>query len=103
MSSHAFYHTHTQVCSSTQRRQAGNVVLEIDWILEHATDLLKKLATMYSSVPEIPDSIPKLYHITAGDYNRQRERCLKSLLRNAQLLTYIISSLHHLTNSTNKF
>jgi len=71
--------------------------LDLKRLSAQTQELLQFLSSIYSAIPEISDATPKLYHMAAVTYKQKRTQVMESILRAAQLLMHVSSSIERIT------
>ena len=73
--------------------------LDLKRLSAQTQELLEFLSSIYSALPEISDATPRLYHMAAVTYKQKRAQVMDSILRAAQLLMHVSSSIERTTSA----
>ena len=67
-----------------------------------AQQLLRELASMYRSVPELPSSAPKLFQMLGSEFQQTRSTLHLAILRNAFLLQHILQYFERFSDNADR-
>ena len=98
----AFFTTKLHSNTPMPRSKRSPLGLDLDRLTAQYQQLLHLLSSMYSALPEISDSAPKIYHLAGTEYKKRRKQVRESILRNAQLIIYLASQLEGVNEIDNE-
>jgi len=83
---------------------AGSLGLrrELETVWPLTQQLLRELASIYHSVPELPSSAPKLFHMLGTEYQQTRSTLHLAILRNALLSQHVLQCFERFSHKTDQ-